>query len=134
MHEVRELRMGGDIPTDPFPVTTALGAFLDRVPSYRAPPSSTPDLVRQGAGLFLSSGCGDCHSDPIPTENQDVGTGGSFQVPRLVGLRYRLPLMHDGCAETIQQRFVHTCGGTNHRDATLDDAEIDALVAYLSTL
>jgi streptogramin lyase len=133
MHEVHEVRMGavGDVAPS---VTAALGAFLDRVPPYRAPSSPTPDLVATGAGLFVSSGCDECHTEPLPTENQDVGSGGSFQVPRLAGVRYRVPLMHDGCAETIRERFDPACGGTDHRDGHLTEPEIDALVAYLSTL
>jgi len=133
MHEVLQLRMGSGEPPDA-EMTAALGAFLDRVPAYRTPPSSTPDLVETGARLFASSGCVECHSDPVPTENQDVGTGGSFQVPRLVGVRYRVPLMHDGCAATIRERFDPECGGTDHRDADLAEPEIDALVAYMTTL
>ena len=43
-----------------------------------------------------------------------MGTGGHLQVPALEGLRYRFPLMHDGCAETLEQRFVGDCGGPSH--------------------
>ena len=46
----------------------------------------------------------------------DVGTGGAFQVPSLVGIGSRGPFMHDGCAKTLADRFSNTaCGGAKPR-------------------
>jgi hypothetical protein len=42
--------------------------------------------------------------------------------------------MHHGCAQSIEQRFDPSCGGTNHRDAQLTEADVTALVAYLASL
>jgi hypothetical protein len=56
--------------------------------------------------------CNTCHSGPKLTNNLtlDLGTGGSFQVPPLVGVGWRTPLLYDGCAATIADRF-----GSAHR-------------------
>jgi hypothetical protein len=69
----------------------------------------------------------------VSRANEDVGTGGAFQAPSLVGVGARLPLMHDGCADTLRERFDPACGGDAHGPA-LSDEEVDALVAYLETL
>jgi len=65
-----------------------------------------------------------------------VGTGGEFQVPSLIGVGSKLPLMHDGCASTIRERFDRwTCGGSDHGDIeSLTSADLDTLVAFLGTL
>jgi cytochrome c peroxidase len=64
-----------------------------------------------------------------------VGTGGVFQVPSLVGIAYRAPFLHTGCAQTLRDRFAPACGGDQHgQTAQLSDAEIDDLVAYLESL
>jgi hypothetical protein len=65
-----------------------------------------------------------------------VGTGGEFQVPSLLGVGTRLPLMHDGCAETLRDRFDDPdCGGHDHGDTSqLSSSDVDALVTFLETL
>jgi hypothetical protein len=44
--------------------------------------------------------------------------------------------MSDGCAQTMQTRFVDVgCGGSSHGDVSgLTRAELDALVGYLERL
>ena len=78
-----------------------------------------------------------CHSGPKLTNNQtlDVGTGGLFQVPSLIGLSWRAPYLHDGRAATILDRFNVSLGGVTHGSTSqLTSSQIDDLVAYLSTL
>jgi cytochrome c peroxidase len=65
----------------------------------------------------------------------DVGTGGKFQVPSLVGVSQRAPFMHDGCAATLRDRFGPCGGGDKHGfTSQLTSAQITDLVAYLETL
>jgi hypothetical protein len=99
--------------------------------------------VARGRDLFFSEtvGCSSCHSGVSFTNNQnyDVGTtqyGRKLQVPGLVGVGYRSPLMHDGCAKTLRERFDPTCGGGDQHGvtSTLSAEDLDALVAYLETL
>lgn len=92
----------------------------------------------RGRTLFESEtvGCQGCHSGPrfTSSETVDVGTGGKFQVPSLVGVSTHAPFMHNGCAATLRDRFG-PCGGFRHGVTSgLTPAEIDDLVSYLETL
>jgi cytochrome c peroxidase len=87
--------------------------------------------------LFTQRGCANCHSGPELTNNEtrDVGTGGAFQVPSLVGVSWRAPFLHNGCAKTLKDRFDGSCGGDKHGDITgLTSAQISDLSAYLESL
>jgi cytochrome c553 len=93
----------------------------------------------RGRALFESSdvGCSGCHSGDMLTDNQtlDVGTGGAFQVPSLIGVAYHQPYIHDGCANTLHDRFDPSCGGALHGNtAALSQDQIADLVAYLESL
>jgi len=89
-----------------------------------------------GKELFAQR-CASCHAGDKLTNSKtvDVGTGGSFQVPSLVGVAWRRPLLHTGCAQTLQDRFDPACGGTRHGDTSdLSAAQIGDLVKFLETL
>ena len=65
----------------------------------------------------------------------DVGTGGSFQVPSLLGLAWRAPYLHDGRAPTLRARFDASGGGDMHgHTSQLTSAQLDDLVAFMETL
>ena len=98
-----------------------------------------PAAVERGKALFESEevGCATCHNGPRLSNNTtvEIGKGKPTQVPSLLGIRYRAPFMHDGCASTLADRFDDACGGTAHGDVSqLDDAEIADLVAYMDSL
>jgi hypothetical protein len=103
---------------------------------------SSDAAALRGKQLFESEsvGCAECHAGTKLTNNQsfDVGTNDDvlLQVPSLVGIGYRAPFMHDGCAPTLAARFDPTCGGgENHgRTKDLTPAQIGDLVAYLESL
>ena len=93
----------------------------------------------RGEALFHSDavGCSGCHSGPSLTDGgrRDVGTGGTFKVPSLVGIGFRAPYLHNGCAPTLADRFGPCGGGDSHGQTShLGPAEIADLVAYLETL
>ena len=77
-------------------------------------PAPTPETVLDGPAalrgreLFTSAavGCSGCHSGASFTNNAtvDVGTGGKFQVPSLLGVAMHAPYLHDGCATTLLDR------------------------------
>jgi hypothetical protein len=104
--------------------------------------SVEPESAARGRELFESEavGCARCHTGPVGTDNQayDVGTsrGVKLQTPALAGLALHPPFMHDGCAQTLRQRFDAKCGGGDAHGQTskLADGEVDDLVAYLQTL
>lgn len=117
---------------------TALTRWMDDLPALPAPAVTDEPAVARGAALFESAevGCATCHSGPHLTNNQtvDVGTGDSFQVPRLTGLRWRAPYMHDGCAATLLDRFGPCGGGDLHgHTSQLDQGQLSDLIAYMNT-
>jgi cytochrome c553 len=109
-----------------------------RVP--RAAPTDTA-AVERGRALFndpTRAACASCHAGAKLTNNStvDVGTGGAFQVPSLVGVGSRGPFMHDGCAKTLADRFSNTaCGGANHgKISGLSSNEIADMITYLQSI
>jgi mono/diheme cytochrome c family protein len=135
--DVYQKRMGGtQLGAD---ARAALGAWLDRLPLV---PSEAGDAAAaaRGRALFESAavGCSSCHAGEAlrSAGSQDVGTGGSFEVPSLHGVSLRLPLMHNGCADTLERRFDPACGGGDKHGKTsqLSAAQIADLIAYLESL
>jgi hypothetical protein len=109
-----------------------------RVP--RAAPTDAA-AVDRGRALFNDpsrAACASCHSGAAFTNNStvDVGTGGAFQVPSLVGIGSRGPFMHDGCAKTLGDRFSNTvCGGASHgKTSGLSANEIADMITYLQSI
>jgi len=138
MDDVFSNRMGGAMPTDS--EHRALGPWLNRVPA----PAPTADVdaaaAARGQALFQSTavGCTTCHTGALMSTKAivDVGTGGTFKVPSLVGISGRAPFMHTGCATTLLDRFTPACGGgdTHGHTSQLSPDQLNDLVAYLETL
>jgi hypothetical protein len=64
-----------------------------------------------------------------------VGTGGKFQVPSLIGVAWRAPYLHSGCAATLEARFGDCGGGELHgHTAQLAAGERTDLIAFLKSL
>jgi len=117
----------------------ALGPWLDRVPAPAAM-AVDPSAAARGQAIFetASVGCVSCHNGALLTNNQrfDVGTGGQFKVPSLLGVSARAPFLHNGCAATLMDRFG-TCGGApgvHGNTSTLTQDQLKDLVAYLDSL
>lgn len=137
MEAVFAVRMSGGEPTAS--QKKSLGPFLDRIPAKAATAGIDTAAVARGQALFNSPavGCNTCHNGDQMTNLtiQDVGTGGKFKVPSLVGVSGRAPYMHDGCAATLKDRFT-TCGNSDlhGKISQLKPADIDDLVTYLDSL
>jgi mono/diheme cytochrome c family protein len=136
MTDVFEQRMGGTLQCQ-----SQVDTLADWMETLKPIPTTVadPDAVDRGRNLFLSAqvGCVSCHNGQQLTNNQTdfVGTGGSFQVPRLVGLAFRAPYLHDGCAKTLADRFGACGGGDSHgHTSQLSPQQIGDLVAFLQTL
>ncbi len=117
---------------------SALGAWVESIPAPPSPSWIDSNAAARGEAIFndASIGCSSCHSGAKFTNNTtvDVGTGGAFQVPPLVGVGWRTPLLHDGCAATIADRFG-VCATQGHGQiGTLSPANISDLSTYLETL
>jgi hypothetical protein len=137
LDEVMVGRMGGN-PVGPIE-EAAIGQWLDRLPAPSPGRIRDREAVARGKALFDSEdvGCAGCHTGALLTSNMivDVGTGGLFKVPSLLGIATRPPFLHDGCAETLMDRFT-TCGSGDAHGATshLAESDLTDLVAYLNTL
>jgi mono/diheme cytochrome c family protein len=136
--EVLARRMGAPRPSPA--QSEHLARWVDRLPALRAPAAAmaSPAAAR-GREIFARAdvACASCHGGERFTNNQsvDVGTRGTFQVPSLLGLRWRAPYLHDGCAPTLRDRFGQCGGGDRHgRTSMLTPDQLDDLTAYLQTL
>lgn len=117
------------------PAVDALGKYLFALPAP-VPLRGQLDIAPRGRELFEKK-CAVCHSGAMMTNNLslDVGTGGKFQVPSLVGVAWHGPWIHNGCADTLFDRFNPACGGRTH--AEIDDltaADRAFLVEYMESL
>ena len=136
MDDVFAVRMaGGDLTERQ---KRSLGPWLDRL-SPPAPAAVAVEAAERGRQIFEAPevGCATCHNGALYTNNilVDVGTGGNFKVPSLLGIGARAPFMHDGCAKTLTDRFT-VCGNSALHGNTshLTAAQVADLVAYLETL
>lgn len=121
--------------------TDDLFAWLDGIPSIQTTPTADASQIDLGAELFFSAetGCAACHFGPQASDfgMHAVTRDGPTKTPSLLGVASRAPFMHDGCAPTLEARFTDpACGGGDAHGTTshLSAGEIDALVAYLTTL
>jgi mono/diheme cytochrome c family protein len=134
-HEVFNGRMLGPALQDDY--VTALSKWIDAIPAWKPGASGDAAAIERGRALFNSAqaACSTCHTGAKLTNNNsvDVGTGGKFQVPSLRGVAWRTPLMHDGCAPSLSDRFG-TCGGTKHGNVPTGGTGQADLVAYLESL
>jgi cytochrome c553 len=117
---------------------TALATWIQKIPAPPAPSWVDPAAAARGAALFSRTdvGCASCHSGLKFTNNRtlDVGTGQAFQVPPLVGVGWRTPLLHDGCAQTIADRFAACSTPAHGNISSLTAQNISDMTAYLQTL
>jgi hypothetical protein len=136
VNDVYTVRMSGAVLPDV--QRSALTGWVQAIPAPAAPVASKSSAAQRGRALFERAdvGCAGCHSGPKFTNNTtvDVGTGGAFQVPPLVGVGWRTPLMHDGCAVTIADRFGACATAGHGSTGSLSASDISDLVSYLETL
>ncbi len=113
-------------------------AWIDGLAPVRVTPSGDAASIARGEALFGSEelACTTCHAGDRFTspENAHIGKTEVLQTPSLIGVGGRGPWMHDGCAATLEQRFLDLeCGGYTH-GGTVAPADVPDLVAYLETL
>lgn len=137
MEEVFVKRMGGSEPSQSD--EEGIAAWIEALPAL--PPLRDPEdeAALRGREVFERAdvGCAACHSGARLTNNrnEEVGRAEKLQVPSLRGVAWRTPLMHDGCAATLRDRFDPACGGDQHGHVEqLSGGEVDDLVAYLESM
>jgi len=136
VNDVYTVRMAGQL-LEPDQMS-ALTGWVQTIAPPPAPSWIDAAAAAAGEAIFKSAAtaCSTCHSGAKFTDNQtvDVGTGGPFQVPPLVGVGWRTPLLHNGCAATIADRFG-MCSTPQHGSiSTLSATDLQNLEAYLETL
>jgi len=135
-HDVYVTRMSGH------PLTagqlTALQGWVEAIPAPPAPSWVDGAAALRGKQVFESKGaaCSTCHEGAKLTNNRtvDIGSGGSFQVPPLVGVGWRTPLLHDGCAASFADRFGKCATPQHGSTASLSAGDLSDLTAYLDSL
>ncbi len=136
VNDVYTVRMAGQSLDDPN--MTALTGWVESLPAPPAPTWINSLAAASGKALFERAdvGCATCHSGAKFTNNAtvDVGTGGAFQVPPLVGVGWRTPLLHDGCAQTIADRFGSCATAQHGTISSLSAEDLTNLTAYLESL
>ncbi len=139
VHDVFSTRMSGPQLLDDQIEATLSWVHLQ--PRIARSPGSDPAAVDRGRILFndpAQAACATCHAGERLTDNRsvDVGTGGVFQVPSLVGIANHDPFMHTGCAKTLADRFSPACGGGDKHGVTskLTPGQLSDLVSFLETL
>jgi cytochrome c peroxidase len=137
-----------EVPQEDLDKVIAYLRALKPEPSpYLLPDGSLSAKAKKGKVLFesTSTGCADCHSGPIYTDQTavDVGTKGdldkpeerAFVTPRLVELWRTAPYLHDGSAATLMD--VLTTGNKNDRHgrtSQLNREQLEDVVEYLRSL
>jgi mono/diheme cytochrome c family protein len=134
-------------------MATQLVAFMDAAP-IPDNPHRTTDLdakALRGQQVFEQAQCNSCHEGQTFTNNTfaDVGTfvstgpapddllrlADGLNTPSLLGVSRTAPYLHDGSAQTLEERLLRDRESNLHGEtAALSDEDIDALVQYLKTL
>ncbi len=117
----------------------ALRSWVTRIPAPLVSSAVDADASARGKMLFedTSVGCSSCHAGPklATNESVDIGTGGTFQVPSLLGLSLRAPFLHDGRALKLLDAVGPNGGADRHgKTSQLTDQQREDLATYLETL
>jgi cytochrome c peroxidase len=102
------------------------------------PSDAAPAAAKRGYQVFLKASCNACHVPPIfaKPDNEDIGSGGSFQVPSLRAVSTTAPYFHDGRFPTLRAlipaklAYLEKLGSTEK----FSDDEVEDLLVYLNTL
>ncbi len=129
---------GGDLPPAD---RRALEAYLLSIPAFdrrRTLSDGTPtEPVTRGAldgfGIYRDQKCTLCHPGPAYMRKGrfDVGTGGKYTVPTLLGVSETAPYGHDGRWSTLEEAVRGVLRG---RGQTLSEADLKRLLDYLHLL
>lgn len=103
---------------------------------WHLPDGTLSSRAERGREVFEASGCVDCHSGPAFTDraSHDVGTGGVFDTPSLLGLYATAPYLHDGRAESLEEVISSHPHPARHPVPAPTAVQLDDLVGYLISL
>lgn len=119
------------------PQTEALTAYVEMLPSVRAPNRDAQQVAR-GKKVFDAEGCRTCHDGANYTDNDQHKFSGTLEksdTPSLKGLAASAPYYHDGSAATLEALLRDRGAVHGMADTTkLTDAQVADLTAFLETL
>jgi cytochrome c peroxidase len=137
-------RMKGKEPTKE--QLANLIAYLDSLEFWQnpnlnadgSPSDAAPAAAKRGYQVFLKASCNACHVPPTfaKPDNEDIGSGGTFNVPSLRGVSTTAPYFHDGRYANLRAlvpaklKYLEGLGSTE----TFTDAEVEDLLVYLNAL
>ena len=137
--EVMTRRMGGFVVEEQY--AGALAGWLDKQPAMKLERASDADgqsrAARSCSSRQRSRARPATPARCSPTTRRSTwARAASSRCPRCAASRCTAPFMHDGCAQTLSDRFDAPCGGGDKHGKTsqLSKAQIADLVAYLETL
>lgn len=133
LDNVHRRRMGGRPQSE-----ERAEAFADWVMSIPVRPGTRDPqdpIALRGATAYAEYGCTSCHRGESTTQRESVELGHDLlQVPSLLGVGSRYPLMHDGRAKTLRDAVVDMFDRTLPNDETHDATTVAEIAAYLETL
>ncbi|MCP4006883.1 MAG: hypothetical protein GY725_22110 [bacterium] len=88
---------------------------------------------QRGYEVFLTLECDECHPPPLFTRavNSDVGSGGLWNVPSLLGVSKRSPYGHDGRWQGLEEAVKAMLQAGDHK---IRELEFRQLIEYLELL
>ena len=140
--------------TDPIPPKDLrdLTTFIKSLPPARVARSAdgkpTPAQERGKAVFFATMTpdrkeipyerrCSTCHRPPLYSVRLsfDVGTGGAFDTPHLLGLATTAPYLHDGRAQTLEELWTtYNTNDLHGVSSYMNKIQLNDLVDFLKTL
>ena len=121
-----------------------LAAYVTSLTKFGQSPERQGNVIsanaQAGKVIFNDNNCASCHSGEkftdsetgalhdIGTINGDTGLTNGVDTPTLAGLWSSAPYLHDGSAITVKDAVIA------HNNISLDNQELDQLVAYLRTI
>lgn len=131
-NEVYTHRMGGAKQSDARAAAFERWLFSTK---RAAAGTEVDDTMRaDGEALFVDYGCVTCHSGSRLTNDETVEFRGKLvQVPSLRRVALRPPYMHDGRTTDLRSAVLDMLEATLS-DTVYSGYDVDAIVAYLSTL
>jgi hypothetical protein len=115
-----------------------IAKFVDSTPEVDvARRASTEPAVERGRAIFNSAevGCVACHNGPRHTDRRRYTLYGlEAQTRSLVGISASAPYLHDGRAKTLRDVLRLARDGSMGDTSSLNDQQLDDLVAYLESL
>jgi mono/diheme cytochrome c family protein len=116
----------------------AIEAFVDSTPDVDKLMLASDAAVQRGKAIFENPAvaCASCHNGPRFTDNQNHPMKGlaRAQTRALVGIAASGPYFHDGSAPTLRDVVISARDGSMGDTSSLNDAQINDLVAYLKSL